>query len=189
MNSSRLAWPLAISLALHLGLGWLLSAEVAGHLPRSAKAVTLTVVLASKEATETPALAAAEPAPTSPPPTATAAAQPPTTTTAAATIDAGGSLTRRARFLVAPDLSDLEEIAVPFSGSLTLRLHVSALGTVDRVIVVNSDPVPTELLDGLVSRFAQARLTPAQAGSQAVASTLDLVIRYEAAPALPLRGR
>lgn len=181
MNSSRLAWPLAISLALHLGLGWLLSAEVAGHLLRSAKAVTLTVVLASKEATETPALVAAEPAPIPAPPTAA--------TATAAPADAAAKLTRKAHFLVDPDLSDLEEIAVPFSGSLTLRLHVSALGTVDRVIVVNSDPVPTELLDGLVSRFAQARLTPAQAGSQAVASTLDLVIRYEAAPALPLRGR
>lgn len=179
MNSSRLAWPLAISLALHLGLGWLLSAEVAGNLTRSAKAVTLTVVLASKEATETPAAVAAQPAP----------APPPATATAAATTDAAGSLTRKARFLVEPDLADLEEIAVPFSGSLTLRLHVSALGTVDRVIVVNSDPVPKELLDGLMSRFAQARLTPAQAGSQAVASTLEVVIRYEAAPALPIRGR
>ncbi|MFH1869049.1 MAG: hypothetical protein ABIK82_00445 [Pseudomonadota bacterium] len=179
MNSSPLAWPLAISLALHLGLGWLLSAEFAGHLTRSAKAVTLTVVLASKEVTEAPALAAAEPAPTSSPPAQTAAAP----------ADAAGKLTRKARFLVEPDLADLEEIAVPFSGSLTLRLHVSALGAVDRVMVINSDPVPKELLDGLVSRFAQARLTPAQAGSQAVASTLDLVIRYEAAPALPLRGR
>lgn len=188
MNSSPLAWPLAISLALHLGLGWLLSAEVTGHLARGAKAVTLTVVLASKEATATPAPADAEPAPASPP-AATAAAQPPTPATAAATTDAAGSLTRKARFLVAPDLSDLEQIAVPVSGSLILRLHVSALGTVDRVIVVNSDPMPTELLDGLVSRFAQARLTPALAGSQAVASTLELVIRYEAAPALPLRGR
>jgi len=188
LKSSPLAWPLAISLALHLGLGWLLSAEVTGHLARSAKAVTLTVVLASKEATETPAPAAAESTPASPP-AAPATAQPPTTATAAATTDAAGKLTRKARFLVDPDLSDLEQIAVPFSGSLTLRLHVSALGTVDRVIVVNSDPVPTELLDGLVSRFAQARLTPAQAGSQAVASTLDLVIRYEAAPALPLGGR
>ena len=189
MNSSRLAWPLAISLALHLGLGWLLSADVAGQLPRSAKAVTLTVVLASKEATETPSLATVEPAPIPPPPTETAAAPPATTATAAAPADAAGKLTRKARFLVDPDLSDLEEIAVPFSGSLTLRLHVSALGTVDRVMVVNSDPVPKELLDGLMRRFAQARLTPAQAGSQAVASTLELVIRYETAPALPLRER
>ncbi|MCM2306036.1 MAG: energy transducer TonB [Sulfuritalea sp.] len=179
MNSPRLAWPLAISLALHLGLGWLLSAEVAGHLTRSAKAVTLTVVLASRETTESPAAVAAQAAP----------APPPAAATAVAATDAAGSLTRKARFLVEPDLADLEEIAVPFSGSLTLRLHVSALGTVDRVIVVNSDPVPKQLLDGLMSRFAQARLTPAQAGSQAVASTLDVMIRYEAAPALPIRGR
>ena len=180
MNSSRLAWPLAISLALHLGLGWLLSADSAGHLARSAKAVTLTVVLAGKERAETPTVAAAAPA----------AATPPTPTAAAvAAADAAGNLTRKARFLVTPDLADLEEIAVPFSGSLTLRLHVSALGTVDRVMVVKSDPVPKELLDGLINRFSQARLTPAQEGAQAVASTLEVVIRYEAPPALPLRER
>ncbi|MDZ4251314.1 MAG: hypothetical protein U1A72_01915 [Sulfuritalea sp.] len=179
MNSSRLAWPLAISLALHLGLGWLLSADDAGGWARSAKAVTLTVVLASKERAEAPALAAAAPAPAPPPPTAAAVAA----------SDAAGNLTRKARFLDTPDLADLEEIAVPFSGSLTLRLHVSALGTVDRVVVVKSDPVPKELLDGLVRRFSQARLTPAQVGSQAVASMLEVVIRYEAAPALRSRQR
>ena len=178
MNSSRLAWPLAISLALHLCLGWLLSADDAGQLTRSTKAVTLTVVLVNKERAEVPALAAAAPAPAPPP-----------TPAAVAATDAAGNLTRKARFIDTPDLADLEQIAVPLSGSLTLRLHVSALGTVDRVMVVKSDPVPTELLDGLVSRFAQARLTPALAGSQAVTSTLDVVIRYEALQALPLRER
>lgn len=102
------------------------------------------------------------------------------------TTTVAGKLTQKPRFLAAPDLSALEEISVPFSGSLTVRLHVSRLGTVDRVTVLKSDPVPQELVDGLVSRFKHAQLAPAQAGSEAVASTLDLVIRYETGPT-PLR--
>lgn len=177
MNSSRLAWPLAISVALHLGIGWLLSPGSAAYLPRVTKAVTLNVLLANKEQTEplplsTAAQAAATPPPASLPASATAAA------------DTAGNLTQKARFLVAPDLSELEQIPVPVSGSLTLRLEVSALGTVDRVTVVKSDPVPKALLDGALERFRRARLAPAQEGSKAVASTLDLVIRYEAAPVL-----
>jgi outer membrane biosynthesis protein TonB len=97
-----------------------------------------------------------------------------------------GRITAKARFLVAPDLSPLEQIAVPFPGTLTVRLHVSALGTVDRVSVVQSDPVPKEMLDGLLDRLGSTRLTPAQAGSQPVASTLDVVIHFEVAPT-PLR--
>jgi len=76
---------------------------------------------------------------------------------------------------------------IHFSGSLSIRLHVSSLGTVERVTVIKSDPVPKELLDGLVSRFEHAQLSPALAGSEAVASTLDLVIRYEAG-VIPLQG-
>jgi outer membrane biosynthesis protein TonB len=178
LNSSRLAWPLAISLTLHLCLGWLFSPGSADTLARGAKAVTLTVVLASKEHPAAPAPAAAEPAP------APALPGPP-----AAPTDAEGILTQKARFLAAPDLSDLEQIAVPLPGRLVLRLHVSALGTVDGVTVVESDPLPKELLDGLLDRFGRARLSPAQAGSQAVASTLDLVIRYESAPMPLQRGR
>lgn len=73
------------------------------------------------------------------------------------------------------------------SGNLTLRLDVSALGTVDRVTVIKSDPVPKELRDGLVAHFQEARLSPALAGSKAVASTLELVIRYESTPSPLLR--
>ncbi|MDP2134231.1 MAG: hypothetical protein Q8J99_11515 [Sulfuritalea sp.] len=173
MKSPRLAWALAISLALHLCLGWLLSPQSATFLPRS-KAVTLTVALATREHGGNLPPAAPESAPVAP---STRAAQ--STSTAP---DPAGSLTQKARFLVAPDLAPLEEIAVPASGQLTLRLHVSALGTVDRVVVVASDPIPGELLDGLLARFRQAQLAPARTGSRAVASTLDLVIRFEAAP-------
>ncbi|OHC64239.1 MAG: hypothetical protein A3H93_14195 [Rhodocyclales bacterium RIFCSPLOWO2_02_FULL_63_24] len=102
----------------------------------------------------------------------------------AGTTIVAGKLTQKARFLVAPDLATLEEIPVPFSGSLTVRLYVTSLGTVDRLTVIKSDPVPKELLDGLFSRLQQAQLAPALAGSEPVASTLDLVIRYETGPTL-----
>lgn len=179
MNPPRLAWPLAISAALHLCLGWLLWPASFGALPRSVKAVTLTVLLAHKEPTESPPVSIAER-----PATAPEDAAPPS---AAAATDAPGTITQKARFLAPPDLSALEQLSVPVSGSFTLRLEVSALGTVDGVAVINSDPVPKALLDGAVERFRQARLTPAREGSKAVASTLDLVIRYEAAPVLEWR--
>lgn len=172
-STARLAWPLAISLALHLGVGWLFSARSTDYLPRQAKAVTLTVTLASSKDRSDPLPAlSGEPAPV---PAASAT-----------TPDATGTLTQKARFLVAPDLAALEEIPVPFAGSLTLRLHVTPLGTVDRVTVIKGDPVPKELFDGLLNRFEHARLAPALAGSEAVASTLDLVIRYEPGP-MPLQ--
>lgn len=173
MKSPRLAWALAISLALHLCLGWLLSPQSTAFLPRG-KAVSLTVALATKEHSESLPPAEAESAPVAP---STRAAE-----SASIAPHPAGTLTQKAHFLAAPDLAPLEEIPVPASGKLTLRLHVSAQGTVDRVAVVASDPMPGELLDGLLLRFRQTQLAPARAGSKAVASTLDLVIRFEAAP-------
>lgn len=163
----RLAWPLAVSVALHLGLAGLFSPETAERLPRRMKATTLTVVLPGK-AQAGPARAASPKSP----------AQPSTPTSPGAA-DVEGKLTQKARFLVTPDLTALEEIPVTFSGSLNIRLHVTALGTVERATVTRGDPVPKELLDGLLKRLEQARLSPAQAGAEAVASTVDLVIRYE----------
>lgn len=171
MRSPRLAWCLAASLALHLCGAWLLSTKPAEYLTGPVRAVTLTVVLPTQEQSLPQPIPAREQAPAPPGRNATPAA---------------GTLTQKPRFLVAPDLSPLEEISVPFSGSLTVRLYVSPQGTVDRITVIKSDPVPKELLDGLLSRFEQAQLAPARAGPEAVASTLDLVIRYDAGPA-PLR--
>jgi len=175
-STARLAWPLAISLALHLGVGWLLSTGSA-QLPRKVKAIALTVSLSSKQG--------ADPAPISSP--APVLPTPPDSPAAVSATEASGTVTQKPRFLVDPDLSVLERIPVPLSGSLSIRLHVSSLGTVERVTVIKSDPVPKELLDGLLSRFEHARLSPALAGSEAVASTLDVVIVFEAG-AIPLPG-
>lgn len=166
--TERLAWALAASLALHLGAVWLFSAGYMQYLPRPAKNLTLTVTLA--DARNAAAQKHAPEAPSSEVPVSAVAPNFP------------GPITEKARFLVEPDLSALEDIAVPASGSLTLRLHVSSLGTIDNIDVMKSDPVPKELLDGLRDKLRQTRLAPARAGSQPVASALDLVIRYETAP-------
>lgn len=170
-SSSSLAWPLVISLMLHLGAGWVLSSGPAEHLTRQARPASLTVVLPGKGEPDFRAAA-----PESPVPSSHSAAG------MDAPLEAEGRLTQKARLLVAPDLAALEEIPVPFSGSITLRLVVNSHGTVDRVTMIKGDPIPRELLDGLLSRFEQARFAPALAGSQAVVSTRDLVIRYEAGP-------
>lgn len=185
MDSSvtRLAGPFAVSLALHLCLGWMFAPGFERYRPKPTKAVTLTVFLATKQRPEPLPVAAAASFPVPPMPAAapdaTASAS---TSPTPVTTDAIGKLTQKARFLVPPDLAALEEIPVAFSGSLNIRLHVSPLGTVDRVTLLKSDPVPKELLDGLTSRLQHSRLTPALAGSEPVASTLDLVIHYEPAP-------
>ena len=166
---AQLAWPIAASLALHLGAGWVFLGSPQ-FLPRQGKNLTLTVTLASNQQPEPRKIAQVGP------PSA-----PPAAPRVAATQITDGQITEKARFLVAPDLTALEDIAVPLSGKLTLRLHVSSLGTVDRVELIKSDPVPTELLDGLLAKLRQTRLAPALADSQPVASTLDLVIRFETA--------
>ena len=156
---------------LHLGAGRWLAPEPAEYLPRQSKPAVLTVVLATKDEFDSGPVAAEMPNPSS---HATAGGAP--------RVEAEGKLTQKAQLLVAPDLAALEEIAVPFSGSITLRLLVNSRGTVDSVTVVKSDPIPKHLLDGLLMSFGQARFSPALAGSQPMVSTRDLVIRYEAAP-------
>ena len=91
-----------------------------------------------------------------------------------------GAVTEKATFIVPPDLSILEMIPVIAAGSITLRLHVSALGTVGRVEVLRSDPVPRDLMDGLLDAMGQTKLSPARrADGSAAASQIDLVIRVE----------
>ena len=171
--TARLVWPFAVSLALHLGIAAVLSIGSEAHPPRKVKAITLTVTLASRDRSDPVPMISPAPALSPPAPPASAGAT-----------EASGTVTQKARFLVDPDLSVLEEIPVPSAGSLNIRLHVSALGTVDRVTVMKSDPVPKELLDGVLRRLEKARLSPALAGAEAVASTVDLTIRYEPGPAL-----
>lgn len=84
-----------------------------------------------------------------------------------------------ARFLTDPDLSLLEEIPTTIPGMVTLRLEVTTQGTVERVKVIRADPVPKELLDGLLERFGKARLSPATVGSEPIASSIDVTIRVD----------
>lgn len=142
------------------------------------KATALTVSLPGKDRPEPVAVSTSQPV--------AAPQAPPVPPAAVAASDAAGQLTRKARFLEPPDISPLEEVPVLIPGSLSIRLDVTRLGRVERVTVLKSDPMPKELLDGLIARFENARLAPALAGSEAVASTLDLVIRFEPAPT-PLR--
>lgn len=171
LRSSRLARSLVVSLTLHLGVGWLLSQGYAEYLPRHAAPAILTVILTSKDEADSRPVAPENPF-----------SQAESAAGTDAPSDAAGKLTQKARFLVAPDLAALEEIPVAFSGSVSFRLEVSASGTVDHATVLRSDPIPKDLLEGLISSFEQARLSPALAGSKPVASTLDVVIRYETSP-------
>lgn len=90
------------------------------------------------------------------------------------------SLTRP-RFLILPDIDGLRTIPVPAAGMLSLRLYVTAAGTVERVELRRSDPIPPELLAGLQRQFKQAALQPAMSAAGPAPGTLDIDVRFEPA--------
>lgn len=173
--NARLARALAVSAALHLLLAaaWQFTRP---PLPRRGlPPTTLSVELVRSHGE----------APTQPLPP-TAAVPPPLTGGRQA-----GELTRPARFVVAPDMSLLEEYPVARPGSVTLRLRISAAGVIEDIRIRRADPAPTALIEGMTGALRRARLEPAVSGERPVASELDIVIRYEPnllAPADPAAG-
>ncbi len=164
----RLAGAFLASLMLHLGLAIVVSSTLTFTTVKETPSPPLTVTLA--QAREAPAEPIDTPLPTIVP-------QPPADTVLPASPPELPK--KQARFIVDPDLSLLEEIPTTLPGSITLRLYITEQGLVERVSVVRADPVPTELLDGLVDRFGKARLAPAMVGSQPQASSLDVTIRVD----------
>ncbi len=167
-QTPHLAGALLVSLMLHLGLAVLVSSTLTYTVVRDSAGPPLNVTLA-----QTPARAmqlADAPARTAP------SDQPSAPQVQRETL---GPPQQPARFLVDPDLSVLEEIPTTIPGTVTLGLSVTAQGTVERVKVIRADPIPRELLDGLVERFAKAKLLPATVGSQATASTINVTIRVD----------
>lgn len=174
--NARLARALAVSAALHLLLAAAWQLTLAPLPRRSLPPTTLTVELVRRDGE----------APTQPLPPA--AAVPPPLTHASRQ---AGELTRPARFVVAPDMSLLEEYPVARPGSVTLRLRISAAGTIEDIQIRRADPAPTALIEGMTGALRRARLEPAYSDQRPVASELDIVIRYEPnrlAPADPAAG-
>lgn len=93
---------------------------------------------------------------------------------------AGENTLSPARFLSNPDLDALQNIPVMIGGSVKFRLHVSEIGTVGMIEVLQSTPTSVELLEGLKANLKKATLYPAQSDGKAIPSTLDITVRYEA---------
>ncbi len=150
---------------LHLGLAILVSSSVTYKVVRDVAPQPLTVTLAQapSEIRQIADVPVSTPRPIAPP------------IQSAKT----GAVQQPARFLIDPDLLVLEEIPTTFPGSISLRLNVTAQGTVERVTVVRADPVPKELLDGLIERFGKAKLSPAMVGSEPTASSVEVTIRVD----------
>lgn len=167
-RQSRLQQAFAASLALHALAGWLVfPAWQAMPVARVAPAA-LSVRLDARPAAALPSVPAAKVAHAS------------AATGLSAEAAAAGSITRP-RFLSPPDIDGLRTIPVPAAGSLSLRLYVTAAGTVERVEVRRSDPVPPELLEGIRRRFRQAALQPAMSAAGPLPGTLDIEVRFEPA--------
>lgn len=84
-----------------------------------------------------------------------------------------------ARFIVEPDLDTLRDIPISISGKIHFRFHVSSIGTIGVIEILEHDPVPVELLNGLKTSLAQTRLHPAEHEGHAVDSTLDITVRFD----------
>lgn len=164
----RLAAAILASLMLHLGLAILVSSALTYTAVKEAASPPLRVTLAQAPMHAVPA--------TGTPARATASDLPGEPQIQRETV---GPSQQPARFLVDPDLSVLEEIPTTFPGTISLRLNVTSQGRVERVSVVRADPVPKELIDGLIDRFGKAKLSPAMMGSQAIASSIEVTIRVD----------
>lgn len=159
----------AASLALHVLAAWLAvptwSEQTAAALPRPPLTVTLA---AGPTIAPTTTLAGDK---TDPLPPADAG-----------TARADDTILEKARLLRGPDLYGLQEIPVTVAGVVRLRLFVTAAGTVEKVAVRRSDPIPTALLEGLQRQFKQTALQPALSATGPVPSTLDIDVRFEPLP-------
>lgn len=87
---------------------------------------------------------------------------------------------RRARFIIAPNFSELEHLPVVLQGQVHLVLTVSRIGTIDGIRTVKSDPIPSDLLTGIHNLLAKAHMEPAlDAAGQAVASEIEIIVGFE----------
>lgn len=172
-HGGQLALPLLVSAMLHIGLVLAVSSTLGFSAITDTPQASLSATLVQATRTEPespPLLAEAKivPEPLAP--------IPQNRLRDAAQIQTS---TRQARFLVDPDLSILEQIPAAMPGAVSLRLYVTRQGNVERVTVIRSDPVPKDLLDGLVERFGSARLSPAMVDGTPTESTLEVTIRVD----------
>lgn len=165
-SQRRLGFALTVSLSLHLGIAIGLG-QSSPFVPNGAlrQAVNLQVHLRSPALSGTAQLPI--PAPTDPVPSLLQPENP------------SIEQITPARFIAEPDLDILRDIPVSLSGRIHFRLHVSSIGTIGAIEVLEHDPLPVELLAGLKISLAQTRLHPAKHEGHAVDSTLDITVRFD----------
>lgn len=85
--------------------------------------------------------------------------------------------TRAPRFTRPPSFQAVENYPLPLRFSLRVRLYVSATGLVQRVdVIASTGPVPSDLMDELLSELYNSRLTPAMQDGKPETAALDLTI-------------
>lgn len=159
----------AASLALHALAGWLAFPSWPEQTALSPTPAPMTVRLASGPTSARTAAHTGDSSRLSPSPIA-------------GPLGADTAVREKARLLQSPDLHSLEEIPVTTAGTLRLRLFVTAAGTVEKVEVRRSDPIPPALLEGIQRQFRKAPLQPARSAAGPVPSTLDIDVRFEPPP-------
>lgn len=92
------------------------------------------------------------------------------------------AFTQPARFAVPPDFSPLQALPLVGPVRLRLRLHVSALGTLTRVEVLETDGVTGEFLATVQEQLEIAHYTWALAGSDPVPASFEILIKARPDP-------
>jgi TonB family protein len=93
-------------------------------------------------------------------------------------------LSRRARPLVTVDLDVPESSLLSQSGRLVLKLWISHLGTVEKVVIDKSS-LPEGFAKAVASVFAKARFAPGEVDGRPVDSVLLIEVTHEADPVPP----
>jgi hypothetical protein len=165
---------LVAAVALHgalLAAGWSLHARPPET--QTAEPVPLQVMLISERtgtgdsltAVAQPAGDMGQPAPL-PPPTAEPAA-----------VQEVRQPDRPALPVTAPDFTPLAAVPVP-TGPIRLRLHIDAVGRVDRVEVLDSDPGDAAFVERLVAILLATPHIPARRDGQDVASVKEVSLDF-----------
>lgn len=87
--------------------------------------------------------------------------------------------TQAPRFTKPPQFLMLETYPLAARLRLGVRLYVSRTGVVERVDVLESGPLPADMLDAIIAELYNTRLSPAHTAGESVPATLDLVIGAE----------
>lgn len=88
----------------------------------------------------------------------------------------GAALTRKAGFALPPNFWPVESLSVAGTTRLKLRLHVSALGALQRIDILESELVTPDFLAAVYEQLELARFAPAESLGRKIPGAFEILI-------------